>query len=59
MVIDIMTVVHLQVYSIPLGGMCVRQPFAIGGWLWVTLCRAIHLGHWNSWLHARVCNGVV
>ena len=21
----------LQVYSIPLGGMCVRQPFSIGG----------------------------
>jgi len=21
----------LQVYSIPLGGMCLRQPFAIGG----------------------------
>ena len=21
----------VQVYSIPLGGMCVRQPFAIGG----------------------------
>ena len=23
--------VLVQVYSIPLGGMCVRQPFAIGG----------------------------
>ncbi len=23
--------VFIQVYSIPLGGMCVRQPFAIGG----------------------------
>ena len=22
---------YLQVFSIPLGGMCVRQPFAIGG----------------------------
>ena len=31
-----------QVYSIPLGGMCVRQPFAIGG-MFAHVCRYVHV----------------